>query len=87
MMMSLPLQRQHPRACGADDDECFPVLNPVLSRGQFGRTLLGQFWSAPKHRAALLKKQGELVQSDIGADQFESQTAAQFDVLVDPFTP
>ena len=46
--MPLPLYPKHRRACGADDDERLPVLNPVLCVGHFWRPLVGQLWRAPK---------------------------------------
>jgi hypothetical protein len=39
------------------------------------------------YRAPLLEKRGELDQAYLCVYQFEPQTAAQFDVLLDPLTP
>jgi hypothetical protein len=37
--------------------------------------------------AALFQKRGEAYQAHLGFQQFESQTAAQIDVVLDCFTP
>jgi hypothetical protein len=75
---------------------------PVASKATYETEPPGPFRRArspillcPFHRqrngdvfcAALFQKRGEAYQAHLGFQQFESQTAAQFDILLDPFTP